>query len=149
MDMPGIFPDDFETNAKSAEGPGPCPINDPAEIGDESYPHRPTEGPGALARPARLGRRTGQGVRADRAFRKGAWDMMAWVGVRLWLAVWTVIRTVKMAHHEQVYAWECVLITSGAAPLTAAGPLRWVPSLGGDRLVGSRLPTQDPSETRR
>ena len=41
--------------------------------------------------------------------------------------------------------WECVLLTSGAAPLTAAGPLRWVPSLDGNRLVGSHLPTQDPS----
>ena len=36
---------------------------------------------------------------------------------------------------------ECVLLTSGAAPLTAADPLRWVPSLGGYRLVGSHLPT--------
>jgi hypothetical protein len=29
-----------------------------------------------------------------------------------------------MAHHEQVRMWECILLTSGAAPLTAAGPLR-------------------------
>ena len=50
-----------------------------------------------------------------------------------------------MAHDEQVCMWECVLLTSGAAPLTAAGPLRWVPSLDGNRLVGSHLPTQDPS----
>jgi hypothetical protein len=40
-----------------------------------------------------------------------------------------------------VSMWECVLLPSGVAPLTAAGPLRWVPSLGGDRLVGSDLPT--------
>jgi hypothetical protein len=48
-----------------------------------------------------------------------------------------------------VRMWECVLLTSGAAPLTAAGPLRWIPSLGGDRLAGSHLPAQDPTETRR
>jgi len=54
-----------------------------------------------------------------------------------------------MAHHEQVYAWECILLTSGAAPLTAAGPLRWVPSLGGCRLAGSHLPAQEVSETGR
>jgi hypothetical protein len=54
-----------------------------------------------------------------------------------------------MAHHEQVRMWECILQTSGAAPLTAAGPLRWVPSLGGYRLAGSHLPAQDPSETAR
>jgi hypothetical protein len=90
-----------------------------------------------------------RGARADRAFQEGARDMMAWAGRCLWLAVRTVIRAVRMAHHEQVYAWECLLLTSGAAPLTAAGPLRWVPSLGGDRLAGSHLPAQDPSETGR
>jgi len=88
-------------------------------------------------------------TRADRAFRKGARNMIAWAGRRLWLAARTVIRAVQMAHHEQVRAWECVLLTSGAAPLTAAGPLRWVPSLGGDRLIGSHLPVQDPAETGR
>jgi hypothetical protein len=75
--------------------------------------------------------------------------MIAWVGRRLWLAARTVIRAVKMAHHEQVRMWECVLLTSGAAPLTAAGPLRWVPSLGGYRLIGSHLPAPDPSQTGR
>jgi hypothetical protein len=76
-------------------------------------------------------------------------EMMDWVGRRLWLAVRMVIRAVTMAHHEQVSMWECVLLTSGAPPLTAAGPLRWVPSLGGDRLAGSHLPAQDPSGTGR
>jgi hypothetical protein len=76
-------------------------------------------------------------------------DMMAWVGRRLWLAVRTVIRAVRMAHHEQVRMWECILLTSGAAPLTAAGPLRWVASLDGYQLAGSHLPAQDPSETGR
>jgi hypothetical protein len=90
-----------------------------------------------------------RGARADRAFQEDARDMMAWAGRRLWLAVRTVIRAVRMAHHEQVSAWECILFTSGVAALTAAGPLRWVPSLGGYRLVGSHLPAQDPSETGR
>ena len=79
------------------------------------------------------------------AFRKGARKLMAWAGRCLWLAVRTVIRAVRMAHHEQVSMWECILLTSGAAPLTAAGPLRWVPSLDGDRLAGSHLPAQDPA----
>ena len=48
--------------------------------------------------------------------------MIAWTGRCLWLAVRTVIRAVRMAHDEQVYMWECVLLTSGAAPLTAARP---------------------------
>jgi len=51
-----------------------------------------------------------------------------------------MIHAVRMAHHEQVRMWECILLTSGAAPLTAAGPLRWVPSLDGYRLIGSHRP---------
>ncbi len=91
----------------------------------------------------------GQGARADRAFRKGGQEMIAWAGRRLWLAVRTVIRAVRIANDQQVHMWECILLTSGAAPLTAAGPLRWVPSLDGYRLIGSHLPAQDPSETER
>ena len=83
------------------------------------------------------------------AFWKGARDLMAWAGRRLWLAARTVIRAVRMAHHEQVRMWECILLTSGAAPLTAAGPLRWVQSLDGHRLIGSHLPAPDLSETGR
>ena len=89
------------------------------------------------------------GARADRAFRKGARELMAWAGRRLWLAVRTVVRAVGLAHHEQVNMWECVLLTSGAAPLTAAGPLRWVRSLDGYRLAGRHLPAPDMSETGR
>jgi hypothetical protein len=107
------------------------------------------EGRGTLAGPQTPGHRPGQGARAGSALRKGARDMMAWAGRRLRLAAWTAIRAVRMAHDEQVRMWECILLTSGAAPLTAAGPLRWVPSLGGDRLVGSHLPAQDPSDTAR
>ena len=47
--------------------------------------------------------------------------MIAWACLALWLAAWMVIRAVKMAHDEQVRMWECVLLSSGAAPLTAAG----------------------------
>ena len=83
------------------------------------------------------------------AVRKGARDLMASAGRRLWPAIRTVIRAVRLAHHEQVCMWECVLLTSGAAPLTAAGPLRWVRSLDGHRLIGSHLPAQDMSETGR
>jgi hypothetical protein len=89
------------------------------------------------------------GARADRAIRNAARDMMTWAGRRLWLAVRTAIHAVTMAHHEQVRMWECILLTSGAAPLTAAGPLRWVRSLDGYRLAGSHLPAQDPAETGR
>jgi hypothetical protein len=89
------------------------------------------------------------GARAGRALRKGARDLMAWAGRRLRLAARMVIRAVSMAHHEQARMWECVLLTSGTAPLTAAGPLRWVRSLDGHRLAGSHLPAQDPSETAR
>ena len=73
--------------------------------------------------------------------------MMAWIGGRIWLAVRLVIRVVRMANDGQVHVWECVLLTSRAVPLTVTGPLRWVPSLDGDRLVGSYLPAQDPSAT--
>jgi hypothetical protein len=89
------------------------------------------------------------GARTGRAVRNGARDMMAWAGRRLWLAVRMVIRAVRLAHDEQVGMWECVLLTSGAVPLSAAGPLRWVRSLEGYRLVGSHVPAQDPSETGR
>ena len=68
--------------------------------------------------------------------------MMAWAGGRLWLVVRTAIRAVGMAHHEQVRMWECILETSGAAPLSAAGPLRWVRSLDGYRLAGGHVPAR-------
>jgi len=75
--------------------------------------------------------------------------MMTWAGRCLWLAVRPVISAVRMAHHEQVRMWECVLVTSGVAPLTAAGPLRWVRSLDGYRLEGSHLAAQDPAGAER
>jgi hypothetical protein len=74
---------------------------------------------------------------------------MAWAGRCLWLVVRTIIRAVAMAHDEQVRMWESILETSGAAPLTAVGPLRWVRSVDGYRLEGSQVPAQDPAETGR
>ena len=106
--------------------------------------------PGALSPdPRDPGIARATGARAGRAVRNGARDMMARAGRSLWLAVRMVIGVVRMAHDEQVRMWEGVLLTSGAAPLTAAGPLRWVASLGGYRLIGSHLPAQDPAETGR
>ena len=89
------------------------------------------------------------GARPGRALRTAARDRMAWAGRCLWLVVRMVIRAVQMAHHEQVRMWECILQTSGAAPLTTAGPLRWVRSVDGYRLEGSQVPAQDPAETGR
>src|SRR5262249_43449955 len=118
-----------------------------------------TEGPertpvarGTLAGPARPGHRPGQGTRADYGVQTGAREMIARemvarVGRTIWLAVRTVFRGVRKANNEQVYMWECLLLTSRAAPPTATGPLRWVPSLDGHQLVGSYLSIQDPSET--
>jgi hypothetical protein len=50
--------------------------------------------------------------------------MISWVGRCLWLAARTVIHAVRMARDKQVHMRECVLLTNGAAPLTAASPLR-------------------------
>ena len=73
--------------------------------------------------------------------------MMAWLGRCVRLAVRMVRRAARTANDEHVYMWECLLLTSGAVSPTAAGPLRWIPSLDGYRLVGSYLPAQDQSET--
>jgi hypothetical protein len=89
------------------------------------------------------------GARLGRAVRTAARDLIARAGRRLWPAARAGIRAVTMAHHEQVRMWECILETSGTAPLTAAGPLHWVRSLDGHRLAGSHLPAQDTAETGR
>jgi hypothetical protein len=75
--------------------------------------------------------------------------MMARVGRSVRLAVRTVVRGVRKANDEQVRMWECLLLSSTAAPAAETGPLRWVPSLDGHRLAGSYLAIQDPSETGR
>jgi hypothetical protein len=69
----------------------------------------------------------GQGTRADHAFQPGAGKCPPGRG-RARLAVQTVIREARTANNEQVYTWECVLLTRKAAPVTATGPLRWVSS---------------------
>jgi hypothetical protein len=69
--------------------------------------------------------------------------MMAWVGTRIRLAVRAVIRAVSRSNAEQVYMWECLVLTSRAVPALATGALRWVPSLDGYRLIGSYLPGLD------
>ena len=118
----------------------------PGEVSDESYPHRTTGGPqrtpvarGTVAGPARPGHRPGHGRPHGP---RGPQRRPGHDGLRpaLWPAVRTVIRAVRLAHDGQVGMWECVLLTSGAAPLSAAGPLRWVRSLEGYRLVGSHVP---------
>jgi hypothetical protein len=112
-----------------------------------------TGGPGGRSEHRRPGVRSPDPgiVRAKgaRTGRNRARDMMAGAGRRLWPAVRTVIRAVRLAHDEQVRMWESVLATSGAAPLSAAGPLRWVRSLEGYRLAGSHVPAQDPGQTGR
>jgi hypothetical protein len=75
--------------------------------------------------------------------------MIAWTGRCLSLAVRPVTCAVRMALDEQVKMWECVLVTSGVAPLTTAGPLRWVRSIDGYSLAGSDLPAPEPAETGR
>ena len=66
--------------------------------------------------------------------------MIGRAGRHGWRAVRTVIGAVKKANDEQVYMWECMLRQSRAVPQAATGPLRWVNSLDGYRLVGSHLP---------
>jgi hypothetical protein len=44
--------------------------------------------------------------------------MIARVGRRVRLAVQTVIRAARTANDNQVYMWECVLLTSRGAPET-------------------------------
>lgn len=73
--------------------------------------------------------------------------MIARVGRSVWLAVRTVARGLGKANDEQVRMWECLLLSSRAAPATETGRLRWVPSLDGHRLAGSYLAIQDPSGT--
>jgi hypothetical protein len=73
--------------------------------------------------------------------------MTARAGTRIRLAARTVIRAVRRANDEQVYMWDCLLLTSGVVPAMTTGALRWVPSLDGYLLVGSYLPSQDQSET--
>ena len=69
--------------------------------------------------------------------------MTAWIDRSLSLAVRMVIRAVRRANDAQVSMWESILLTSGAVPATAIGPLRWIHLPDGNRLIGSYLPTWD------
>ena len=128
VDMPGIFPDEFEANDAPHHQKDPDRARSMTRgVSDKSYPHQRPRARSERPWPRALSPDPpdpdivrARGARADRAFRKAARDMMAWAGRRLWLAVRTAIRAIRMSHHEQVHAWECVLLTSGGAPLTAA-----------------------------
>ena len=150
MGMPGIFPDEFGPRITRRTGRVRSMTR---EVSDDRIrigrPGARSERrwPGAAPGPPDPGG-PGHGRPHGRAVRNGARDMMARASM-LWPAVRMVIRAVRLAHDEQVRMWECVLETSGAAPLSAAGPLRWVRSVEGYRLVGSHVPAQEPSETGR
>ena len=115
----------------------------------ETYPYRTTP-PGCWEVKARrlrdspwtcvLGYRPGWALCADRAFqRRPGNDGLDRQALEGWLSP-PCIRAVTMATTNR-YMWECLLLTSRAVPTTATGPLRWVPSLDGNRLVGGYLPT--------
>jgi len=59
-----------------------------------------------------------------------------------WRAACHVAAGLRDLHREQVYAWECICRAS-RAPVDRPGPLTWVPSLDGQRLVGTWLPAPD------
>jgi len=60
-------------------------------------------------------------------------------GTACWRAACRVAAILRDIHREQVYAVECICL-SGRAPVDRRGPLTWIPSLDGPRLVGSWLP---------
>ena len=59
-----------------------------------------------------------------------------------WRAACRVAAMLRDIHREQVYAAECICLTS-RVPVDRRGPLTWIPSLDGPRLVGSWLPAPD------
>lgn len=63
-----------------------------------------------------------------------------------WTACWRIVCRVaamlRDLHREQVYAAECICRASRAL-VDRAGPLTWIPSLDGPRLVGTWLPGPD------
>ena len=56
----------------------------------------------------------------------------------LWRAVCRAARAIGRIHAEQVHGWE-VLLQANRAAVPDDGPLRWVLTLDGYRLVGSHL----------
>jgi hypothetical protein len=71
--------------------------------------------------------------------------MIGWAGKCLWRAVRTVIQAVKMANHEQVHMWECVLLTSGGAAVRSRSAA--LVSVAG-RLPARRPPSASPGSAR-
>lgn len=59
-----------------------------------------------------------------------------------WRAACRVAAMLRDLHREQVYAAECICLVS-RAPVDRPGPLTWIPSLDGPRLVGAWLPAPD------
>ena len=63
-----------------------------------------------------------------------------------WTACWRgacrVAAMLRDIHREQVYAGECICRAS-RAPADRPGPVTWIPSLDGPRLVGTWLPAPD------
>jgi hypothetical protein len=55
-----------------------------------------------------------------------------------WRAACRVAAALREVHREQVYAWEC-LCRASRAPADRPGPLTWISSLDGPRLVGTWL----------
>ena len=69
--------------------------------------------------------------------------MIAVLGRLLWRAMRRVGRAVRDVYCDQVRAWECFW-QAGRAPVPRPGPMAWVNSLDGYRLVGSYLPEPEP-----
>jgi len=98
------------------------------------------------ARQARRARRS----RAPSGAPETASEVITTTGPRTipaqWTACWRaachVAAVLRNLHREQVYAWECTCRAS-RAPVDRPGPLIWIPSLDGPRLVGTRLPAPD------
>jgi hypothetical protein len=59
-----------------------------------------------------------------------------------WRAVSRAAVVLRDLHHQQVYAWECLLRANRVA-IDRPGPLTWTPSLDGPRLAGSWLTAPD------
>ena len=101
------------------------------------------------ARRARQARRA-RWPRASSGAPEATTEVIMTTGTRIMPAHWTVCwraacyvaAMLRDLHREQVYAWECICRAS-RAPVDRAGPLAWIPSLDGSRLVGTWLPGPD------
>ncbi len=69
--------------------------------------------------------------------------MMAEFGRLLWQATRCCVRALRDLYGDLEQASECYWLSSRAA-VPRPGPMVWVPSLDGYRLVGSHLPEPGP-----